>query len=60
MIQAMRDDLDSPSEDVRNVISRAFAVVTTTLGVPVMYPFIKSVCKSKKSWEARHTGIKIV
>ena len=40
MIQAMRDDLDSSSEDVWNTISRAFAVVTTTLGVSVMFPFI--------------------
>lgn len=25
-----------------------------------MLPFLKAVCRSKKSWQARHTGIKIV
>ena len=23
-------------------------------------PFLKAVCQSKKSWEARHTGVKII
>jgi splicing factor 3B subunit 1 len=30
------------------------------LGIPALLPFIKAVCQSKKSWQARHTGIKIV
>ncbi len=40
--------------------SRAFAVVASALGIPSLLPFLKAVCKSKKSWQARHTGIKIV
>ena len=39
---------------------RAFAVVASALGIPSLLPFLKAVCKSKKSWQARHTGIKIV
>ena len=30
------------------------------LGIPALLPFLKAVCMSKKSWQARHTGIKIV
>lgn len=29
-------------------------------GIPSLLPFLKAVCRSKKSWQARHTGIKIV
>ncbi|KOB65000.1 U2 snRNP component prp10, partial [Operophtera brumata] len=28
--------------------------------IPSLLPFLKAVCRSKKSWQARHTGIKIV
>ncbi|KAM1994715.1 hypothetical protein ACFX16_010875 [Malus domestica] len=31
-----------------------------SLGIPTLLPFLKAVCQSKKSWQARHTGIKIV
>ncbi|KAL4188440.1 hypothetical protein AMTRI_Chr08g160140 [Amborella trichopoda] len=45
MISAMRPDIDNMDEYVRNTTARAFSV---------------AVCQSKKSWQARHTGIKIV
>lgn len=35
-------------------------MVASALGIPALLPFLKAVCKSKKSWQARHTGIKIV
>lgn len=35
-------------------------MVASALGVPALLPFLKAVCNSKKSWQARHTGIKIV
>ena len=60
MIATMRPDIDSPDEYVRNTTSRAFAVVASALGVPALIPFLKAVCQSRKSWQARHTGIKIV
>ena len=60
MISTMRPDIDSPDEYVRNTTSRAFAVVASALGVPSLLPFLKAVCRSRKSWVARHTGIKIV
>ena len=60
MISTMRPDIDSPDEYVRNTTSRAFAVVASALGVPSLLPFLKAVCRSRKSWTARHTGIKIV
>ena len=60
MIATMRPDIDNPDEYVRNITSRAFAVVASALGVPALLPFLKAVCQSRKSWQARHTGIKIV
>ncbi|KNC87095.1 hypothetical protein SARC_00771 [Sphaeroforma arctica JP610] len=59
MISTMRPDIDNPDEYVRNTTARAFAVVASALGIPTLLPFLKAVCKSKKSWQARHTGIKI-
>lgn len=60
MISTMRPDIDNKDDAVRNITARAFAVVASALGIPALLPFIRAVCKSKKSWEARHTGIKIV
>ena len=60
MISVMRPDLDNADEYVRNTTARAFAVVSSSLGIPALVPFLKAVCRSKKSWQARHTGIKIV
>eukprot|EP00357_Protocruzia_adherens_P030575 CAMPEP_0114973292 /NCGR_PEP_ID=MMETSP0216-20121206/875_1 /TAXON_ID=223996 /ORGANISM="Protocruzia adherens, Strain Boccale" /LENGTH=1238 /DNA_ID=CAMNT_0002333771 /DNA_START=24 /DNA_END=3740 /DNA_ORIENTATION=- len=60
MIATMRPDIDHNDEYVRNTTARAFAVVASALGVPNLIPFLMAVCKSKKSWQARHTGIKIV
>ncbi|GFY90209.1 splicing factor [Actinidia rufa] len=60
MIAAMRPDIDNMDEYVRNTTARAFSVVASALGIPALLPFLKAVCQSKKSWQARHTGIKIV
>lgn len=60
MISTMRPDIDNMDEYVRNTTARAFAVVASALGIPALLPFLKAVCRSKKSWQARHTGIKIV
>ena len=56
----MRPDIDNPDEYVRYITSRAFSVVASALGVPALIPFLKAVCQSRKSWQAHHTGIKIV
>ena len=60
MIATMRPDIDHNDEYVRNTTARAFAVIGSALGIPALLPFLKAVCQSKKSWRARHTGIKIV
>jgi splicing factor 3B subunit 1 len=60
MISTMRPDIDNNDEYVRNCTARAFAVVASALGIPSILPFLKAVCQSKKSWQARHTGIKII
>eukprot|EP01050_Picozoa_sp_SAG11_P006639 SAG11_NODE_523_length_8775_cov_29.592900_2_plen_263_part_00 len=60
MIATMRPDIDNLDEYVRNTTARAFAVVASALGIPALLPFLRAVCRSKKSWQARHTGVKIV
>jgi splicing factor 3B subunit 1 len=60
MIATMRPDIDNIDEYVRNTTARAFAVVASALGIPELLPFLKAVTQSRVSWQARHTGIKIV
>ncbi|CAD8187639.1 unnamed protein product [Paramecium pentaurelia] len=60
MITTMRPDIDHNDDYVRNTTARAFAIVASALGIPALLPFLKAVCQSRKSWQARHTGIKIV
>jgi len=60
MIASMRADIDHVNDFVRNTTARAFAVVASALGIGTMVPFLKAVCQSKKSWQARQTGSKIV
>ena len=60
MISTMKPDIDHADDNIRNITSRAFAVVANSLGVGLILPFLKAVCASKKSWQARHTGIKII
>jgi splicing factor 3B subunit 1 len=60
MIATMRPDIDHSDEYVRNTTAHAFAVIASALGIPQMMPFLRAVCNSRKSWRARHTGIKIV
>ena len=60
MISTLRKDLDNADSNVRTVTARAFSVVASALGIPPLLPFLCAVCKSKKSWLARHTGIRIV
>mmetsp|Transcript_9596 Transcript_9596/g.17940 ORF Transcript_9596/g.17940 Transcript_9596/m.17940 type:complete len:1093 (-) Transcript_9596:879-4157(-) len=60
MISSMRADIDDVDEFVRNTTARAFSVVASALGIREILPFIRAVCASRKSWQARHTGVKIV
>ena len=60
MIATMRPDIDNAVEYVRNTTSRALAVVASALGVPSVLPFLRAVAASKKTWQARHTGAKVV
>ncbi|ODA78328.1 hypothetical protein RJ55_05709 [Drechmeria coniospora] len=60
MISVMRPDIDNVDDYVRNTTARAFAVVASALSIPALLPFLRAVCGSKKSWHARHTGVKIV
>ena len=60
MISTMRPDIDHADEYIRNTTARAFSVVASALGIPSLLPFLKAVSRSKKSWQAWHTGIRIV
>lgn len=60
IVASLRPDLDHADEYVRNLTARVFAVVATTLGLVKVLPFVKAVMRLKKSWQARHTGIRII
>lgn len=60
MISTMKNDINHKDEHVRNTTARAFAVIASALGISNLIPFLTAVCNTKKSWEARHTGILIV
>lgn len=60
MIAALRPDIDHADEFVRNTTARTFAVIASALGVHSLLPFLKAVCRSKKSWMARHTGMRMI
>lgn len=60
MLSAMRPDIDNSDEYVRNITARALAIVASALGIDALLPFIQAACRSKKSWLARHTGVKII
>ena len=53
MIATMRPDIDNVDEYVRNTTARAFAVVASALGIQALLPFLKAVCRSKKSWPSQ-------
>ncbi|CAI5511589.1 unnamed protein product [Closterium sp. Naga37s-1] len=56
----MHPNIDNVDEYVRNTTARAFSVVASALGIPTLLPFLRAVCASKKSWQVRHTCIKIM
>ncbi|KAG6380272.1 armadillo-type protein [Boletus reticuloceps] len=60
MISTMHPDINHTNEYVRNTTACAFSVVASALGIPSLLLFLKAICHSKKSWQARHTGIRIV
>lgn len=60
MISTLRVDIDHPDDYVRNLVSVTFAVVASSLGLQIVLPFLKAICNSKKSWLARHTGVRII
>lgn len=59
VISAMRPDISNPDDYIRNISARILAVVANTLGLVSFLPFLKAVVKSK-SWQTKHTGIKII
>ncbi|KAG0660560.1 hypothetical protein C6P44_003064 [Monosporozyma unispora] len=60
MLTTMRNDVDSDDEYVRNLTARSLAVVAKALSIPKVLPYINAMCHSKKSWRARHTGVKVI
>ncbi|KAI5955296.1 prp10 [Candida jiufengensis] len=58
IISTLRPDLDHVDEYVRNLTSRVLAIVANTTGLQQYLPFVRAVVKSRKTWTAKHTGIK--
>lgn len=60
IITSVRADIDHEDEYIRNLTSRVLAVVAKALGVSSMISFLNAVCSSRKSWRARHTGVRTI
>lgn len=60
MLATLRPDIEHADEYVRNTTARTIAVLVGNMGVPVLLPFLKAVCRSRRSWQARHTGLKVL
>ena len=60
MFATLRPDISHMDEYIRNSTARTFAIVASTFGVSSVIGFIKAVCMCKKSWQAKHTGIKTI
>ncbi|THU76008.1 hypothetical protein K435DRAFT_630422, partial [Dendrothele bispora CBS 962.96] len=60
MISTMCPDIDHADEYMRNMTTRVFSWSHPLWVYRSLLPFFRSVCHSKKSWQARHTGIRIV
>ena len=54
MISTMRPDIDHADEYGRNT------AVASALGIPSLLPFLKAICRGKKSWQAGHIGVRII
>ncbi|CCE61614.1 hypothetical protein TPHA_0A05400 [Tetrapisispora phaffii CBS 4417] len=60
MILTIRPDIENEDEYIRNISSRALAIVGKAVGVSQLIPFLHAVCHSKKAWRARHTGSRVI
>ncbi|KAJ1951494.1 U2 snRNP component prp10 [Linderina macrospora] len=60
MVATLRPDVDHADDYVRNTTARALAVVASALGISAVLPFVRAVCASRRSWQARHTGCRVV
>ncbi|KAM3339728.1 splicing factor 3B subunit 1-like [Capsicum galapagoense] len=60
MVDALLSNVHSVDESDRIIDVQCFCVVASALGVAGLLPFLREVCDSAKSWQARHTGSMIV
>lgn len=60
MVDALLSNVHSVDESDRIIDVQCFCIVASALGVAGLLPFLREVCDSAKSWQARHTGSMIV
>ncbi len=53
-------DLENPEEYLQTTTPSAFAEVASEVGIHKVLPFLQTVCQSKRSWQIRRKGIKLV
>ena len=56
----MYPNINHADEYVWNTTAHAFYIVASVIGIPFLLPFLKAVCRSKRSWQACYTSIQIV
>jgi splicing factor 3B subunit 1 len=60
ILQAVVPDIDHADGTVRNTSSMTLAATATACGLPAMLPFLRAVIASRKNWETRHTGVRVI
>ncbi|THU88734.1 hypothetical protein K435DRAFT_561295, partial [Dendrothele bispora CBS 962.96] len=60
MISTTRSHIDHADEYVCNTTARTLSWSRPHLVYPSLLPFFKAVCHSKRSWQTRYTGIRII
>lgn len=60
IVKALRASLDSEDEDVRSITSQILATTATAVGYDKIFPLLRAMFSSKRSWCSRHTALRVI
>jgi splicing factor 3B subunit 1 len=60
MLSTLRPDVDSSDDYVRNITAKTVTIVAQAYGISAMVPFLTALARSPRSWQARHSSMKII
>ncbi|EAX98142.1 splicing factor subunit, putative [Trichomonas vaginalis G3] len=60
ILKTLRPNLESEDEDIRSITSQILATTATSIGIPQIFPLLRAMLSSKKSWYCKHTAIRTI